>query len=421
MKSSARVIVMLFAIVAIVIILLVFSQKSKERARKTLVEDYAAEITEIEMPARDPEAGDGKEVRMIRQLVVGCSSEKLVDLREFGSLMAKVGQPTVLDLTGAPNLQSFQGVEQMSGLESLVAIDCPKLVSAEGVAGHTGLRELVFTDSQAFADASAVKGLPNLDTLDFSGCEALSGVDVSGLSGLKNLYLSRCRNLKVLNVGALSGLLQLYLDGCGGLETLEGLSHLTSLTDLDLSNASSLTQIDGVEELKSLIVLDIRNVALEDFSGIGKLPTLRVLRMGGQDSLETLEPFTHMESLREIHLEACANFRSLKGLPPNVSQYAGFTYCPKLTSLEGVEVATSLEQLDMTGCENLKDISALASLENLIQLSLVKCRQVTDISVIEGLDKLLIAMMGGSGVPPATTEDFEPANKDLILDFTISE
>lgn len=404
MKTAPRVILLLFSIVAIVIILVFWSKQGREQARKALEEGYAAELTQME-----------------DEFVVGCSSEKLTDLREFATLLAKIGEPTVLDLTGAPNLSSFEGVELLPTLESLVAIDCPKLVSANGVTGHPGLRELVLTDSKAFADASAVKNLPSLETLDFSGCEALGFVDVSGVAGIKNLYLSRCREVVSLNVAVVPGLLQLYLDGCGELKTLEGLGELTSLTDLDLSGASRLESIGGVEKLESLIVLDIRNVELSDFSGIGKLPTLRVLRMGGQTALETLAPFSHMESLREIHLEACPNFRSVEGIPPTVSQYAGFTYCPKLKSLAGIEVAKSLEQLDVAGCENLSDVSALASLTNLVQISLVKCRQVTDVSMVEKLDKLVIAMLGGSGVVPASIDELKPANKELIFDFTVTE
>src|SRR5690606_26830136 len=157
----------------------------------------------------------------------------------------------------------------------------------------------------------------------------------------------------------------------------------------------------GVERLGALVVLDIRNVDLDDFSGIATLPKLRVLRMGGQDAIGTLEPLSPLSSLRELHLEACPNLRSLRGIPSGLSQYAGFTHCPQILSLDGIEAAPALEQLDLTGCENLADIASVAKLEGLVQLSLVKCREVTGIGAVEKLPKLVIVLLGGSGVAPA--------------------
>ena len=168
-------------------------------------------------------------------------------------------------------------------------------------------------------------------------------------------------------------------------------------------------------------MLDIRNVDIPDFSGVGKLPALRVLRMGGQDTIETLEPLSGLVGLKEIHLEACPNFRSLKGIPPSVSQYAGFTHCPKLESIAGIEACEGLEQLDVTGCRNLKSIDEVAKLTSLVQLSLVKCREVTDITPVVALEKLTIVMLGGSGVLPDSVEDLETANPDIIFDFAVGE
>jgi hypothetical protein len=131
-----------------------------------------------------------------------------------------------------------------------------------------------------------------------------------------------------------------------------------------------------------------------DFSGIASLPKLRVLRMGGQDAVETLEPFTALATLTELHLEACPNLRSLRGMPPRITQYAGFTHCPKLVSLDGVESAGAIEHLDVTGCVNLGDVAAAAKLTNLVQVSFVKCRGVTAVPFVETLPNLRIVMLG---------------------------
>ncbi|MEM9016305.1 MAG: hypothetical protein AAGC68_04775 [Verrucomicrobiota bacterium] len=403
MKESIRYLILAFAVIAVIAIMVVWKKNDREAAFEDLRTRFDAEISITE-----------------EDFYVGCSSERLVDLIEFSRGLERAGEPTILDLTGAPKLETLAGIGRLITLHSVIAIDCPSLVSASGVARHPKLRELVFTESASLADISDVREIKTLETLDLSGCVELGAVPVEELPSLENLYLSRCRRVELLDVTPFPTLRQLYLDGCAGLVELNGLGKLSELTDLDLSNSTALNQINGIENLENLVVLDLRNVALSDFSGVGSLPSLRVLRMGGQESIETLEVFSGLSELREIHLEACANLRSLKGIPSTVSQYAGFTHCPQLQSIEGIEGATNLEQLDLTGCENLDDIAPVKALENLVQLSLVNCRKVTDLEPVEALEKLVIVMLGGSGVVPAAVESLDPANEEIIFDFAVS-
>jgi len=404
MRSIARILLFAFAVAAIVGMMALWKKRDREAALAELETRYNAYVSITE-----------------DEFQIGCESSELTDLVQLGQLVSRIGEPTLLDLTSAPNLESFVGVEQFQKLEALVAIDCPKLTSAEGVAGHPTLADLALTDSVVFADASAIRDLPMLETVDFSGCLPLEALDLATLPSLKNAYFSRCRKLASLDVSVVPELRQLYLDGCGSLETITGLSTLAQLTDLDVSNATALQNLDGVSGLKALIVLDIRNVDLESVDEIGTLPTLRILRLGGQSNLTSLAPFAGLAKLREIHLEACPEFSSLEGLPASVSQYAGFTHCPKLTSLAGIEVASGLEQLDVKGCTALSDVTSLSQLSQLVQLNLVKCRQVTDISALAELEKLVIVMLGGSGVVPASVKNFESANDEIIFDFAVSE
>lgn len=404
MNTFARIAIFLFAVALIVAMLVHWKKNDREKAISYLKETLGADVSITE-----------------EEFFIGCSSDNIRDLVSLGKTAARIGDVTMIDLTGASSLESFEGAQLMPELKTLVAIDCPKLTSAAGLAGHPSLSDLALTDSANFSDTSAIRDLSQLHTVDLSGCIGVEAMDFSSLPNLENAYFSRCRNLSAIDVSPVPELKQLYLDGCGGLAKIEGLGVLTSLTDLDVSNATSLEALEGLASLAELIVLDIRNVELESFDEIGKLPSLRVLRLGGQSKLETLEPFAELATLREIHLEACPEFRSLEGLPASVSQYAGFSHCPKLTSLAGVEAASGLEQLDLRGCTNLKGIDELSELQNLVQLNLVQCRQVTDITPIVGLENLVIVMLGGSGVVPASVEDLEPANKELIFDFAVGE
>jgi len=404
MQQATRLLVISFAILVVIGILVLWKRNDRNQAIAELEGRFGAQLSIT------PE-----------EFYLGCSSPDLKDLEELADLVRRVGDPQILDLTGAPSLASLKGAERLPSLTSIVAIDCPALVSADGVAGHPLLTQLHCTDSAGLTDTSAIQRLPNLKSLDLSGCVAVQELAIADLPSLENLYLSRCRGLTSLDVSAFPNLRQFYVDGCAGLRSIAGLGALTSLTDLDVSNASGLSGLPGVEKLSELVVLDIRNLDLSDFSAIGSLPKLRVLRMGGQDAVETLEPFTSLATLRELHLEACPNLRSLRGIPPGVSQYAGFTYCPKLVSLDGVESAGALEHLDVTGCEHLADVSAMARLANLVQVSFVKCRKVTAVPFVERMPKLRIVMLGGSGVVPAAVEGLKAANEEIILDFTVAE
>ncbi len=404
MRQTSRISVLVFSVIAVIAILLLWKRDDRNRAIKDLETRFDAQLSI---------RGD--------EFEIGCASPELVDLRQFSQLVRRVGRPTVLDLTGAPALKSFAGIEVLESLVSLMAIDCPSLQSAEGLAGLPRLTQLNVLDSVKFSDAGAIRNLPTLATLDLSGCVALESLEIAGLPSLANLYLSRCRRLKTLDVSPAPALRQLYLDGCAELARIEGLERLGSLTDLDVSNATGLAGLPGAERLAELVVLDVRNVSLDDFSGIATLPKLRILRMGGQESIETLEPFSPLASLREIHLEACPNLRSLRGIPSGVSQYAGFTHCPQLVSLDGLEAAPGIEQLDLAGCENLVDLGAVAELGSLVQLNLVKCRSLTDIRPVEKLPKLVIVMLGGSGVVPAAVEALELANEEMIFEFALAE
>ena len=404
MQKAVRVFVLLFSILVVIVILSLWKKAERKNAIAELESRFGAQISIQE-----------------KEFYLGCSSPELKDLKELASLVKRVGEPDILDLTGSPSLVTLAGVEELPSLTSVVAIDCPSLVTVEGVSGLPALTQLAFTDSAQLTDVAMIRDLPNLVTLDLSGCVGITSLDLEGLPALENLYLSRCRQLKALDLSAFPGLRQLYTDGCAGLTTIDGLGALGNLTDLDVSNASGLTGLPGVEKLAELIVLDLRNLEIEDLSGIARLPKLRVLRMGGQEKIETLEPLSSLASLRELHLEACPNLRSLKGIPTGVSQYAGFTYCPKLVSLEGIEAAGGLEHLDVTGCENLDEVGPVAKLSSLVQISLVKCRLVKAVPFVEKLPKLRIVMLGGSGVVPVSVEGLPLSNEELIFDFTISE
>ncbi len=404
MRDYARLVVFVFAVAAFAVIFLLWKKNERQTAEKTLREVYQAEIVISE-----------------DNISVGCDSDRLKDLTEFTALLNKFTTPTVLDLTGCNNLESFRGAEGLTALQSIIAIDCPKLKSLEGISGLPELNEVILTDSAAVEDFSGLRDLPELSTIDASGCLALKEIPLQNLPNLTNLYVSRCRELTSVDLSNCSKLEQFYADGCAKMTSIVGLETLGQLTDLDVSNCSALETISGLDALKNLVVLDIRNVELKDFSEIGKMSELRIFRLGGQSSLKDLSVFSGMSGLTELHVEACANLESIENLPTGLTNYLGFTYCPKLTSIKGLGNSPGLQQLDLTGCETLTDVSDLSKMKELIQLNLTKCEQVTDINVIKDLENMGIVLLGGSGVIPASIKELKREMRGTIFDFLLAD
>ncbi len=408
--KNARLVLFVFAIFAVAGVLLIWQRGEQSSARADLQEVYQLRANQY-----------GEETHF------SLNSGKLKDLSRLADLTEKAKtneegvalDPHAIDLTGSGNLLSLAGATRFPQLESLIAIDCPQLASADGVAGSPSLTQVVLTHNIQLSDVSGIRDLPTLKTLDLTACERIETLDLDGVPNLENLYLSGCRRLKRLDLSAVPKLKMLHLDGCMALTEIVGLGSLQELTDLDVSNCQDLKHLDGLASLAELIVLDMRNIEIDDFSIVGSLPKLNVLRMGGQGELVSLEPFSQLAELSEIHLEACPNLESLAGLPVSVRQYAGFTHCHSLTNLDGIETGADLKEVDLTGCRNLTDISQLSSLKKLSQLALIGCRQVTDISVLEQCPELRIIALGNSGVTEDQVEALKKKMPEAIFDFSV--
>ena len=431
MNRIARGILIIFAILAVATILIGWKKQDQKKARQILLNTYKVQVDKF-----------GEDILLI------ANDPKVTSLEKIASLMRRAKtledgtplDPTILDVTGSANLVSMAGAWQFQNLKSIIAIDCPKLKTMDGVTGLQQLNELNIAHNATLADVSAIRGLKSLVTINLTDSPALKELNIEGLPKLKNLYLTSCSGLQSLDVQPFPELRQLYLDSCRKLNHLVGLGSLSNLTDLDMSNCHSLEQINGLEQLKSLVVFDIRNIELADFSVLGGLPELEMLRLGGQANITNLKPFEKLQNLQEIHIEACPNFNSLEGMPKSLSRYAGFVNCPNLTSVKGVSNASeNLTQLDLTGCTNLQDIAEIKTLAELIFVSFASCRKIKNIDQLVDNKNLKIIRLGGSGVTSASIGSViktgpkkggmmlkSPLNKSFspevtVFDFSISE
>lgn len=404
--NPAVLIAALCGICLVVLTLLVWRSKQSEAARRRLRAEFGAEIEPSPVG---------------RGWTAVFTEFGQAELSEVAKLLARSGPVTVLDLSGSETLERLAGVELLAELTTVIAAECPKLVDAQALASLPRLEEAIFPGSPGLADAGLPENLPGLKSLDLSdgGIRSLS---TAGLPALEYLFLSRCEKLTALDVSGSPGLRQIAVDGCRALPEIGGLGKTPQLTDLNVSSCHALKRLPGIGALDSLAMLDLRNVLdLENFGAIGELKGLNVLRLGGQSDFEDLTPFGGLEELGEMQIEGSAVLASLKGMPPNLREYAGFYHCTKLTTLAGIEAAKDLQHLDLTGCVALTDVSALARLTSLESVNLSGCRGVTDISMVRGLPGIGIVQLGGSGVSPASIADLIKAMPDTIFDFSTPE
>ena len=404
-KTGSKGLILALAGVAVVALALVlWKSGQRDSARERLVSEYGAMLEE------DPNGGGW--------IVTLQLDDTHQDLAALLPLLKKAGPVTVLDLSGSPELQDFGGIDALDSLSGLIAMSCPKLADVSGAAVLGSLRELVLADATALENAAPIRNLPALESLDLSGTR-VPEFAVEGLPRLDSLFASNVPALRRLDLSGAESLRQLFLDGCRGLEEIAGLDHAEELTDLDVSSCHELKRLDGLASLKNLQVLDLRNaLKISNFEDIGQVASLSALRLGGQGQVRDLTLLSGLTGLSELHIEGCENLASLEGVPPSLSSYAGFTFCPSLTGLAGIEAARELRQLDLKGCKALRDVSALGALKQLADLNLAGCRAVTDVSVLGGLDNIAIVQLGGSGVPPASVEPLKKAKPDVVFDFS---
>lgn len=395
MKSNiARIVLFIFAAFALAAILVANKRQDQIKAREQL------RALDIEVEKYD----DTGEIH-----VRTSNNTKLVSINHLTDLIIRAKtldddtpfEPTVLDVSDSPNLESLEGAWRLRKLHSLYAINCPKLNSLEGIAGLPNLTQLVVQECENLTDVSAVRGMPSLITIDFTNSSGFTELTTHDLLNLENLYLTNCRSLQSLDLSKQAKLNQLFVDSCVNLTEITHLDRLTQLTDLDVSNCDNLQHLKGLEKLTSLVVFDMRNVELPDFSIISQLPKLKSLRLGGQSNFNSMEPFSGLTELEEIYFEACPNLASLKGMP-TVTRSVGFVKCDGLITIAGIKNSPELKQVELSGCKNLKYITELEHLGELVQLNLAGCRKITDIAQLVKNPKLQIISLGGSGVTPSS-------------------
>lgn len=127
----------------------------------------------------------------------------------------------------------------------------------------------------------------------------------------------------------------------------------------------------------------------EYFSTILNSDTLRKVALFGRLPFPDLHPFHKMSALRCLKLSG-GNLGSLDGIDGfadslRVLELAAF---PRLSSLEGIELATSLEELWIEKCRRIHDLTLLANLMDLRMLDLSNMGEIDSLMPIQDLTQL---------------------------------
>jgi len=271
-----------------------------------------------------------------------------------------------------------------------------------------------------------LSGFDGLESLSLNLVDGARWNDLSDCGKLNSLLSfslthnkSKDQPCAVLSLNGLNApLLQnLFLSGLC-LTSVEALSASTCLIHVDLSNNTELLSISGLKSsAQTLETLNLEACSLlssiEPLDGATELQSINLKDCA---KLQTLKPLLASQNLQKIILQGCAQIESLAGLSSRELESSGYHNfslqgcaalislrglpqlskeistlnlqdMPALVSLDGIEVASAIETLDIdnTALTHLRGLERLQSLAN---LTLRDCDQLLDITPLSQLKNL---------------------------------
>ena len=351
---------------------------------------------------------------------------------------------TVNAFTYTPN----PGVETLSGLDSNIEL----------ATALRHYRNLNIVNPDQPITAEDMKGLT-----DFRG----SGFGISSLAGLEhatNLEILDLHNNNITDISPLQNLTRLKSLGLedNNLLDISRLSGLTNLTELGLTG-NSISVISPLRNLTKLVELWLDDNDIIDISPLSGLTKLKRLFLANNpissfSPIEALIPkFIYYDSLIEDDtlrraIREALGVASGGPIPANVVPVADMVLLEELTfevlpesqtekirSLKGLEYATSLRELNLSG-NDIRDISPLRDLANLTILNLsgndirnlsplggltnlkwlyLDDNQISNLSPLGGLTNLTILYLSGNAI--SNIEPLRGLTSLGLLDLSFNE
>ena len=276
------------------------------------------------------------------------------DVRIYGASCSHA-EITSYQISGSKNLNDISRLLTYSKLRRLAISDFEN--------GSPELRDFnVLYELQDLEELSLSR-LLHLDKLDFLN-------QMSQLKHLNLMYLDQITDLSP--IGGLTNLESLVIMKCPGIITLPDLSKFKRLKSLKIIDCKLLESIEGISGLSSLIMVEVSNSKIFDISPLSQCILLRVLKLNRNKIIDItpLNDFEHLEIL-EMDRNKVRDLSSLAGLP--------------------------LRVLDMSG-NQIKDVTPLSDMKTLGCIRLEKNKEITDVRPFSDLPDLDEVRLNKTGV-----------------------
>ncbi|XP_043687927.1 disease resistance protein RPV1-like [Telopea speciosissima] len=302
------------------------------------------------------------------------------------------------------------------GLRNLKTLRCSSLEEIEGVDDKLDSLEVLHIGG-CCRSLPKLRGSKNLRTLELSSNDVITDFEGGeGMESLEVLEILSCRSLrKIPYLRDSKRLRKLQIDECPELSEIEGLEEYESLQELSINGATSLKALpEDISTLKNLIYLGIYDCcySMERFPDLSNLKELRELDIGIPGKLMRFSNFPfpeylgrllteipglgRLESLRKLRISGCIDIGRLPDLSNlNKLNKLMIKGCKNLTEIHGIDRLKNLEILAISGCESLEILPDLSNLKKVKHLEIEGCENLTQILGVDRMEILEFVYISG--------------------------
>jgi Leucine-rich repeat (LRR) protein len=245
----------------------------------------------------------------------------------------------------------------------------------DGLHGLVSLKYLSLGCFDALEGLEDIRALPRLELLSIfrSGIRSLEGMGV--LPQLQRLDVQQCGSLTTLmGIAMLPRLEELNITECSALADVKGMEGCPRLRDVRVTG-DGLKSLDGLRNLPSLEELYVRAEALVHLGDLEGLPVLGDVWLYACTALHRYDSLRALPKLKRLHLNESSHLKSLKAFRELAGlklESLDLCWCRALSSLDGIESLTTLQELDLRGCERVTKFAPIANLRALKTVNLTE-------------------------------------------------
>ena len=189
------------------------------------------------------------------------SSTDITDISALSSIQSISGR---LEIKFNDNLQSLQGLEQITEVTNLIIAENNALTSLNGLNGLTNIEYLGISNNDQLTSIAQLGNVSSLGTTRIANNPLLASLN--GLENITSLGAIILRNNPLIGdlqpLSNLTELTELHIDNCDSITSLEGLEQITELLYFWIYNNDGLTSLNGLQNLVSMQPTFITSIAI---------------------------------------------------------------------------------------------------------------------------------------------------------------